>query len=350
LVQTNDTFEGLPAITGTSNGTNGAVAVNDNGTPGITDDDFIVYTPNADFNGTDSFTYTVTSGGISETATVNVTVNAVVDIANDTATTNEDTPANILVLANDTFEGTPAITGTGAATNGTVVVNNNGTPGSTADDFLVYTPNADFNGADSFTYTVTSGGVTETATVNVTVNPINDAPVLDLDTDNSAAIGNDYAVLYILHGTPVAITDTDDSIIDPDNATLLSATITLTNHQANDLLSVNGALPGNISASVYNPATGVLTLTSAGATATLAQWQTALHQIEFSNTGAANTTARDITIVVNDGADNSNTAHATISLEIPPTQFEDAALNSPHSRQAPTVGSATTSTSASWRM
>ena len=49
-----------------------------------------------------------------------------------------------------------------------MTVNNNGTA-ATTDDFVVYTPNADFNGTDSFTYTVTSGGVTETATVNVTV-------------------------------------------------------------------------------------------------------------------------------------------------------------------------------------
>ena len=46
-----------------------------------------------------------------------------------------------------------------------------------ANGALTYTPNADFNGTDSFTYTVTSGGVTETATVTVTVAAINDAPV-----------------------------------------------------------------------------------------------------------------------------------------------------------------------------
>jgi SdrD B-like domain/FG-GAP-like repeat len=164
-------------------------------------------------------------------------------------------------------------------------------------------------------------------TTTIAVTPVNDPPALDLDANDSAAAGSDYATLYIPRGPAVSITDSDDTILDPDHTTLASATITLTNHQANDLLSVNGALPGNITASVYNAGTGVLTLTSVGATATLAQWQTALHQIEFSNANTVpDTTARDITIVVNDGADNSNTAHATISLEIPPTQFEDAAL------------------------
>ena len=93
----------------------------------------------------------MTSGGVTETATVNVTVNAVADIADDSATTNEDTAVTTIVLANDTFEGTPVMTGVTQGAHGTVVNNNDGT--------VTYTPNADFNGTDSYTYTVTSGGV-----------------------------------------------------------------------------------------------------------------------------------------------------------------------------------------------
>ena len=105
------------------------------------------------------------------------------DIAADTATTAEDTAVNVLVLANDTFEGIPAITAVGAASHGTAVLNDNGTAGNIADDFVAYTPNADYHGSDSFTYTVTSGGgLTETATVNVTVNPVNDTPVVTIAT------------------------------------------------------------------------------------------------------------------------------------------------------------------------
>jgi hypothetical protein len=75
--------------------------------------------------------------------------------------------------------------------------------------------------------------------------------------------------VYLAHGTG---TYSEGAGIVLRDATLASATITVTNHQANDLLSINGALPGNITASAFNPGTGVLTLSSAGATATLAQW------------------------------------------------------------------------------
>src|SRR5262245_32675067 len=114
--------------------------------------------------GADSFTYTVSSGGVNETATVNVTVTPVTDIANDAATTNEDSPVTIAVLANDSFEGaTPTVSAVGTASNGTVAIVGNQ---------VLYSPNADFNGADSFTYTVSSGGVNETATVAHVCTPV----------------------------------------------------------------------------------------------------------------------------------------------------------------------------------
>ena len=67
----------------------------------------LYFQPNADFNGATSFTYSSFDGvqnGLAATASINVS--AVADIAADTATTNEDTAVNVLVLANDTFEGT----------------------------------------------------------------------------------------------------------------------------------------------------------------------------------------------------------------------------------------------------
>ena len=105
MVLGNDTFEGTPAITNVGAAAHGTAVLNDNGTPGDTTDDFIVYTPNADYNGSDSFTYTVTSGGVTETATVNMTVNAVADIADDSVSVLQGSGSNSLdLLANDNFE------------------------------------------------------------------------------------------------------------------------------------------------------------------------------------------------------------------------------------------------------
>ena len=159
-VLANDSFEDAgAAVTSVTQGAHGSVANNNDGT--------VTYTPDADYNGSDSYTYTVTSGGVTETATVNVTINAVADIADDSDSTNEDNSVTTNVLANDTFEDAgAAVTAVTQGAHGTVVNNNDGT--------VTYTPNADYNGPDSYTYTVTSGGVTETATVNVTINAVAD--------------------------------------------------------------------------------------------------------------------------------------------------------------------------------
>jgi hypothetical protein len=253
-VLANDTFEDpARALTSFTQGTNGTVTRDDNGTAGDLTDDKLVYTPNADFNGADSFTYTVTSGGVTETATVNVTINAVVDIANDSATTNEDTKVTTNVLANDTFED-PAreLTSFTQGNNGTVTRDDNGTAGDLTDDKLVYTPNADFNGADSYTYTVTSGGVTETATVNVTINAVVDI-VADTVTTNQ--------------NTPISfnpITGTNGA--EADNFESASPQITQINGAA---ISVGGSVAvtnGSVSLGVGN----VLTFTpAAGFTGTV---------------------------------------------------------------------------------
>jgi hypothetical protein len=122
----------------------------------------VVYTPNPDYYGSDSFTFTVNDGTAdSNVATVDVIVDAVIDIVADSAETPEDIAKTIAVLANDTFEGSPSVTAVTQGMHGTVVIN--------PDDTVTYTPAADWNGTDGFTYTVISGGMAETATVTVTV-------------------------------------------------------------------------------------------------------------------------------------------------------------------------------------
>jgi large repetitive protein len=188
-VLTNDSFEGTPTVTAVTQGTHGTVAINPDNT--------ITYTPNPDYNGPDSYTYTVTSPtGVTETATVNITVNPVIDIADDTISTNEDTAVTTSVLTNDSFEGTPVISSVTQGTHGTVVNNGDGT--------LTYTPNPDFNGTDSYTYTVTSPtGVTETATVNITVNPVIDIADDTISTDEDTSVTTSVLTNDSFEGTPV---------------------------------------------------------------------------------------------------------------------------------------------------
>ena len=114
-------------------------------------------------------------------------------------------------------------------------------------------------------------------------------------------------------GAPaVAIVDTDVLMTDSDDTELTSATITLTNPDTDDVLLFNGAPPPGITASLYDPGTGILTLTGA---ASLAAYQTALQQIMFDNTGTTpSTDTRIIDVVVNDGTAASNLAHAIIQV------------------------------------
>ncbi|MCH2181060.1 MAG: S8 family serine peptidase [Mariniblastus sp.] len=141
-----------------SNGT-----VSDNGS-------VITYTPSANFNGTDSFNYTINDGnGNTDTATVFVTINAVNDspVANDDqANTDEDVPVDVNVLANDSdIDGDSLfISSLSQPSNGSVVDNGDGT--------VTYTPNSGYFGSDSFTYTVSDGDLTDTATVNLSVNEV----------------------------------------------------------------------------------------------------------------------------------------------------------------------------------
>ncbi|MEZ5484529.1 MAG: tandem-95 repeat protein [Lysobacteraceae bacterium] len=111
------------------------------------------YTPNADWHGSDSFTVTVTDDlGGTTTQGVAITVTAVADAVDDSASTSEDTAVLVgNVLANDTFEGVGvAVTAADASSaNGGTVVNN-------GDGTFTYTPALDFTGSDTFTYTASS--------------------------------------------------------------------------------------------------------------------------------------------------------------------------------------------------
>ncbi len=164
--------------------------------------------------------------------------------------------------------------------------------------------------ARTVSYVVNDGTVnsnTVTSTVNVTA--VNDAPTL--------ATGS--VLAYTENGAAAAI-NTVITTADLDNATLASGTVSITTNFASgqDVLGfVNvPATMGNI-AGAYNAGTGVMTLTSAGSTATVAQWQAALRAVTYANSSdAPSTLARTVSYVVNDGTVNSNTVTSTVNVTV----------------------------------
>eukprot|EP00906_Rhabdomonas_costata_P018864 RCo027487 len=109
---------------------------------------------------------------------------------NDTLTATEDKPiiyTAAQLLGNDTDDGNPGalhIESVTSGTGGTAVLNSDGT--------VTFTPNADFNGTANFTYTVSDGLLTSNAaTVNVTVTPVNDAPVQTSGTIAALTVNED---------------------------------------------------------------------------------------------------------------------------------------------------------------
>ncbi|QDG52672.1 tandem-95 repeat protein [Persicimonas caeni] len=161
-----------------------------NGTASVTSAGEISYTPDADFNGSDSLAYTLSDGnGGTAMATLSIQVTAINDApvaADDTAGTNENQSVNVAVLQNDDdVDGdTLSVTGTTTSAQGVTVT-------VESDNSVTYQPPTDYVGTDSFDYTISDGTATATATVTVTVNNVNDAPTA---ADDTATTDEDTAV------------------------------------------------------------------------------------------------------------------------------------------------------------
>ncbi|WP_443191873.1 DUF4347 domain-containing protein [Pseudomonas indica] len=144
------------------------------------------------------------------------------------------------------------------------------------------------------------------------------ATVSVVATDDPSTVSTSGGTTAFTEGAGAVAIDSGLTLSDPDSASLTSATVSITGNfmSGQDVLAFvnNGSTMGNITGS-YNAATGVLTLTSAGGSATLAQWQAALRSVTYSNTSdLPNTSARTVSIVVNDGTSDSNTATKAISV------------------------------------
>jgi Bacterial Ig domain/RTX calcium-binding nonapeptide repeat (4 copies) len=183
----------------------GSVTQPTNGSAALNADNTVTYTPNSDFNGKDTFTYTISdANGETTTGKVTVTVNSVNDapVANaDSATTDEDTATAIAVLANDTdVEGESlSVSSFTQPAHGTVTKNADGT--------LKYAPEGNYNGSDSFTYKANDGTADSgVATVSISVTAVNDAPTIDVvGGSQSTCLSNTRA------RTTLKLTDVDSS-------------------------------------------------------------------------------------------------------------------------------------------
>ena len=186
------------------------------------------YLPAANMNGGDSFTFKVSDGILeSPPATVTITIAPVNDapVATPrTASTQEDTPVPVALAGTDVEGNTLSFAIVAGPANGTL----SGSPPN-----VTYTPKANFNGADSFTFRVNDGtSNSAAATVGITVSAVNDAPVA---LSRTISTGRNTAVAATLTGT------------DPDGNPL---TYTVLSNPANGTLS---GTPPNL---IYTPTSG----------------------------------------------------------------------------------------------
>ena len=243
-----------------------------NGTLTLNSDGTFSYTGKSNYNGSDNFTYQLNDGaGGLDTATVSITVSPVNDppiAVNDTYTINEDTELTDNVLDNDSDveSGTLTTAVIDAVSNGTLTLNSDGT--------FSYTGKSNYNGSDNFTYQLNDGaGGLDTATVSITVSPVNDPPIAVNDT-------------YTINED----TELTDNVLDNDS----------------DVES--GTLTTAVIDAVSN---GTLTLNSDGT---------------FSYTGKSNYNGSDnFTYQLNDGAGGLDTA--TVSITVSPVNDPPIAVN-----------------------
>ena len=178
-------------LTGTT--TQGGVLTLDNGgTSGINQaDDKILYTPPTNFNGVDTFDYTLTVDGNQYQGTVTITVGTVIPPAttptanDDSVTVGYESSNNVIAVLDNDIYGSDGLNATHPLTlvngklstasveGGLISVSDNNTPNDASDDVVLYSAPAGFSGADSFEYTITDlNGDAATGTVNITVNPV----------------------------------------------------------------------------------------------------------------------------------------------------------------------------------
>ena len=264
------------------------------------------YTPTANYNGSDSFTYKANDGKVdSNTATVNITINAVNDppiAVNDAYTTNEDIALNRTtpgVLSNDTDADGDSLTAVKVSepSHGSVTLNGNGS--------FTYTPNANYNGTDSFTYRANDGQAnSNTATVTITITAVNDPPVAVNDfynvvsggvltiaspgvlTNDRIANGDPLKAVLVSDVSHCSLILNDDGSFVYTSTTGYTGTDSFTYRASNGLADSNVATVTIINAASGSSSTGISNILSSSITETSADisWTTdelSTSQVEY---------------------------------------------------------------------
>ena len=242
-------------------------------------------------------------------------------VANDdTTTTDEDIAIDVDVLDLGTPDSDPDIGDTinitqvgstmgGAnmmsAQGGTLAINNNGTPADPTDDFVAYTPPANFNGTDAFFYTVEdTGGLTDSAEVTITVSAVNDAPSFSKRADE-AVLEDAGAQSVAQWASAISAGPADESgqaltfNVDNDNNGLFSA---------QPAIAADGTLTYTPAADANGSATVTVSLSDDGGTAN-GGMDTSADQAFVINVSAANdapvVVAPIVDVSVNEDAANT---------------------------------------------
>ena len=298
--------------------------------------------------GVDSFSYTIDDGqgqpNSTDAGNAVISINGLNDAPvaqDDTFTTDESTPLVSANLFADNGTGVDTDVDAGASisvteVNGAAFLAN--TPFALPSGALLtlnsngsfdYDPNGQFedlgggaNATDSFTYTIDDGqglaNSTDSATVSITIDGVNDGPSLNLDVNNSGGSSPDYVALFNPSAsTAIGIADVDLDLTDVDSPNLTSAAVTIIN-PVDGVGEWLAATPsGSISASHinYNAASAVL-LISPPAGAPQADFEQVLRSVTYDNQAATPTTGIDRTVefVVNDGLVDSEIRTTTVTV------------------------------------
>lgn len=337
-------------ITGVGNAQGGTIVLN-GGDP--------IFTPDANFSGQASFEYTLSNGvDAPSTATVTVDVAPVADAqqvslgqSQNSSSGVEDSPVSLGTFAvqvlgdtdgSETItairlttypDGTTFSVGVADVVPGVWIISDPADIASLALTPLVLTPPPDYFGTFQLrmfaevtdTAMLSTGAVTDVETggriFDVTIDPVNDAPVLDLDSIDAPGTG--FAGTVSNNGSLSAIAEMP-TLADIDNAILDGVKIVLADGQAGDFLVVmDGSEPGGESGELDNGVSWIisgtaddpdepLTITFAGGFSA-ADYQFAIEQVMFGSEGGE-AGVRHIEVTANDGNEDSNVAVAIIDV------------------------------------